>query len=422
MAVCPFAIWKDVAGKVTGGSYLGGPFKIIHHTTEGASAQGAFDAYDKNGDGPHFTVDESTIYQHVDTGVASTALRKAVTVKATNRSSAVQFEIVGFAGRPKNPKTLANVARLCRWIEAVHGVPRVWPAGPPKPPKDGHDPEGHVRDPMLWTTVGGHYGHSQVPDNVHWDPAYTPAEAAYVLSADFDADGQALTQNLPALALAPASAMAALPERLIATISNDGFVASIMEDADGRVHFHADADIDADGANGQNGGPAAYKVDNSGTEALANGGMARKPNGKVFCKKDWARDIVILDTDNEPKVFPGGVIASMTWYRDPDKATSDPAAYVDAETVPYVVVPPVIVSQTKGVVRGCRARITYNGKSVDCVVADKGPTDKIGEISIAAARAVGIPSSPRDGGVSGAQVFYELWPGQAAPGFVLQPA
>jgi len=205
----------------------------------------------------------------------------------------------------------------------------------------------------------------------------------------------------------------------IGTIVGEGFTCVITEDADGRVHFVADADIDADGANGQAGGPPAYKADDSGTEYLANGGM-KIESGKVICAHAWARSIVILDQDNEPKVFPGGVIASITWYRHPGKQADDPTAYVDAETVPYIVVPPIIVQKTKGIVRGCRARITYKQKSVECVVADRGPGGKIGEISIAAARAVGIPSSPKNGGLIKAEVLYELWPGVAAPGFVLQ--
>jgi len=207
--------------------------------------------------------------------------------------------------------------------------------------------------------------------------------------------------------------------RVLATITGEGFTCPITEDDDGRVHFMADADIDADGANGQNGASLAYKVDDSGTELLANGGM-KIVHGKVICAVPGARDIVILDSDNEPKVFPGGVIASMTWYRHPGKPASDPAAYVDAETVPYIVVPPVIVTQTAGVVRGCKAHVTFRGKSVDCVVADRGPKNKIGELSIAAARAVGLPSSPRHGGTEKPEVLYELFPGVAAPGFVLQ--
>jgi hypothetical protein len=209
--------------------------------------------------------------------------------------------------------------------------------------------------------------------------------------------------------------------KILGTITNEGYSCTITEDDDGRVFFTADGDIDADGANGQNGGPPAYKADNSGTEDLANGGMAIR-NGKVICAQPWARDIVILGPDNEPRVFDGLMIASFTWYRDPGKQRDDPTAYVDAETVPYVVVPPLIVQKTAGVVRGCKARVTLGAKSVDCVVADRGPRTKIGELSIAAARALGLPSSPRHGGTDKPELLYELWPGVAAPGFVLQPA
>lgn len=209
--------------------------------------------------------------------------------------------------------------------------------------------------------------------------------------------------------------------RTLGTITAEGFTCVITEDEDGRVHFTADADIDADGANGQNGSQPAYKVDGTGSELLANGGM-RIVGGKVICAQAWARDIVILGDDNEPKVFPGGVIASMTWYRHPGKRMDDPAAYVDAETIPYIVVPPMIVQRTAGVVRGCRARVSYKGRSIDCVVADLGPNNRIGELSIAAARALDLPSSPKHGGTDQPAVFYELWPGQAASGYTLQKA
>ena len=209
--------------------------------------------------------------------------------------------------------------------------------------------------------------------------------------------------------------------RTIGTITNEGYSCVVKEDDQGRVFFKADGDIDADGANGQNGGPAAYKADNSGTEDLANGGMGIS-GGRVICKQAWARDIVILGPDNEPKVFPGGIVASITWYRHPGKLVSDPNAYVDAETVPYIVVPALIIQGTAGVVRGCKARVTRGAKSVDCVVADKGPRNKIGELSIAAARAIGLPPSPRHGGTETPELLYELWPGVAAPGYVLQPA
>lgn len=209
--------------------------------------------------------------------------------------------------------------------------------------------------------------------------------------------------------------------RLIATITAKGYSCPIREDDDGRVFFTADADIDADGANGQNGQRAAYRTDNRGSEALANGGMA-VVDGKVVCAHDWARSIVILGPDNEPRIFADGVIASKTWYRYPDKAADDPAAYVDAQTVPYIVVPPVIVKPLAGILRGCRAKVTIGPRSVECVVADLGPAKRVGELSIAAADSLGIPSSPRYGGRETPDVLYELWPGEAAPGFSLIPS
>jgi hypothetical protein len=40
---------------------------------------------------------------------------------------------------------------------------------------------------MTWKTRGGHYGHSQVPNNVHWDPGYTADEVEFLMSVDPDA-------------------------------------------------------------------------------------------------------------------------------------------------------------------------------------------------------------------------------------------
>ena len=149
-----------------------------------------------------------------------------------------------------------------------------------------------------------------------------------------------------------------------------------------KVTFVADADIDADGANGQNDARAAYMADDSGSEALANGGMGIR-HGEVVGIADWFKDIVVIE-NGKPKIFPGGVIVSKTAYHIRGEQEDTPKRYVDAATVPYVIVPPVIIQRTTGVVRGCFARVTYKGNSVDCMIGD-GPHKKIGEISIAAA-------------------------------------
>lgn len=182
MARCPFARWTPITGGV--GSYTSGPFKIVHHTTEGSSASGAMGAYRANRSDPHFTVDATTIYQHIDTGVAARSLKNANGGVQTNRDSAVQIEVVGFAGRPKDGATLANVARLCRWIESTHSIPQVWPNGLPRVGR--RDPGGHNRNRSNWDARGGHYGHSHVPENDHWDPGYTADEVEMIMGRSLE--------------------------------------------------------------------------------------------------------------------------------------------------------------------------------------------------------------------------------------------
>src|SRR3954465_3630809 len=100
MPICPFAVWKPLPW--TAGHYVDPPFKIVHHTTEGSTAKGAFQTYAQTHDIPHFTVDNHKIYQHADTNIAVTALAHPNGTGETNRSCAIQFELVGFAGRPKD--------------------------------------------------------------------------------------------------------------------------------------------------------------------------------------------------------------------------------------------------------------------------------------------------------------------------------
>jgi hypothetical protein len=122
-------------------------------------------------------------------------------------------------------------------------------------------------------------------------------------------------------------------------------------------------------------------------------------------------------------VYPGwerpgapGFYVSSTSYQWEQFARNNPVRYLDSEKVPFIVVENYIRNRAKGVVLGCRARVTNtkNGKSVDCVVGDMGPLTKIGELSIAAANAIGISGNPRTGGVDEPILRYELWPNQPA--------
>jgi hypothetical protein len=211
MARCPFAVWHPISGSC--GPHVGGPFKIVHHTTEGSSAQGAFAAFAAARSDPHFTVDAQRIYQHIDTAEGARALRNDPGGVQTNRDGAVQIELVGFAHLPKDRAALTQLARLCRWIESTHGVPRVWPAGEPKQARNGRDPGGHRRDAAAWELQGGHYGHCHVPENSHWDPGYSADEVAFLMNASFDAEGRLTSPALPPIAAAPKAARAPAARR-----------------------------------------------------------------------------------------------------------------------------------------------------------------------------------------------------------------
>ena len=200
--------------------------------------------------------------------------------------------------------------------------------------------------------------------------------------------------------------------RIIDTIQGEGFTATILENPDSKVEYVADGDVDADGANGQNGARPAYTTRNDGSELLGNGGMGIR-SGKVIGIASWYRDIVVLGADDHPRVYPNGLIVSKTAYQYPNTRNDDPAAYVDSETVPYIVVPPVIIQKTAGAVLGCRARATIigTGQSAEGIVADVGPRNRTGELSIEMARRLGLDPNPRSGGTEKPVILYELWPG-----------
>jgi hypothetical protein len=217
LARYPLAIWSPLPGI---GPYTQGPFKVIHHTTEGSSASGAIATYKQTRNYPHFTVEEDVVYQHVDTNSAVTALEHPSGTIETNRSHAIQIELVGFAGRPKSKTALRTMAALCRWLEREHSIPSVWPNGFPYPPVNGQEPNVPFnRSATNWQTKGGHYGHCHVPNNSHWDPGYTSDEVAQVMSgAAVAAAPEAEPATLVEMGAEPAAAAAPQPTDYVAKL------------------------------------------------------------------------------------------------------------------------------------------------------------------------------------------------------------
>lgn len=179
--------------------------------------------------------------------------------------------------------------------------------------------------------------------------------------------------------------------------------------------------IDADGANGQSSAPV-YAPKGFKPEPLDHLANAGGPG-------DWYG--VVTDTD-EPDGDPviqqhgdpmPGAYVSATSYRYKGMARTNPMAYVDANSVVYIVLPGHWRKEAKGIVLGCRAQVTdtKTGLVTPATVLDFGPKAKLGEASIACARFFKVPSSPKNGGTEEKRFIYQFWTGQAAPGFELQP-
>ena len=107
-------------------------------------------------------------------------------------------------------------------------------------------------------------------------------------------------------------------------------------------------------------------------------------------------------------------------YFQPDTSLHFPAKpnklgkALHAETVPYVVVPPIVVKGTVGIVLGSLCEVSYQGHTVHAVVGDTGPTRKVGEGSPRLADLLGIPSNPNTGGVDAFDVTYKVHVGVPA--------
>ena len=171
--------------------------------------------------------------------------------------------------------------------------------------------------------------------------------------------------------------------------------------------------IDADGANGQTGGVPVYAPQGftpAPLDFLANAGGPGDWFGVVT---DTGEEDGTPVKQNASGPAPGAFV-SATSYRWPELARIDPLAYVDAASVPYIVLPSHWRQEAIGVVLGCKAIVqdTKTGKILEAAgVLDFGPRTKLGEASVACAEFFGIPSSAKDGGTSEKRFIYTFFPG-----------
>jgi hypothetical protein len=162
--------------------------------------------------------------------------------------------------------------------------------------------------------------------------------------------------------------------------------------------YEAGMTIDADGA------PNAYNPQNTGIDDLANAGdpgywegLAKDKEGKPY-----------IQGPNDP--YPGYYV-STTALADRSKPFDDPARYVDATKIPFLVLPGNLARQLSARPGDFAAVFNLqNGKSSPAIFADVGPVDHIGEGSVALAENLGIRSDARNGGTRG-RILYLVFPG-----------
>ena len=170
--------------------------------------------------------------------------------------------------------------------------------------------------------------------------------------------------------------------------------------------------IDGDGS------PRCYGPHDTGLDFTRNGGPPDDPYGYELNPRTGNPFIQGLDAPAFSDATRGFYVSSTT-YQDRRYLTNDPRRYLDSEHVVFAVVTRFFRLHTPGVVLGSKVVMKYRGQIVTGIVGDVGPN--FGEMSIAAAQALGIPPSPRNGGVENG-VQYRFYPGVAVPGFELQPA
>jgi hypothetical protein len=178
---------------------------------------------------------------------------------------------------------------------------------------------------------------------------------------------------------------------------------TVFKTRDGRaVYCKTGMNIDADGAY------RAYKIRNLGLDYDDNGKDPCAPSGH------W----IGVVTDGAGRPIPQqaqhpapGYLISTTSLEDQTRAVTDPLRYVDSESVPYIVLPGGHLDRAS---LGDYAMVvnTETGKIVHAIAADAGPKNKIGEASIAVARALlgEAASNPRRGGTERPIIRYIVFP------------
>jgi N-acetyl-anhydromuramyl-L-alanine amidase AmpD len=165
----PTAVRVPIAG-TPGLSPAAGRPKIVLHTTEGSTIEGAESAYRASGGStPHFTISPRGLHQHIAVNLCAYSLKHPAGTAQTNRAGLViQIEQVGFASETDDwsDAYYDRVGALCRWIARQTDVPLKQVSGSIH--ADYSNPRRIPEDEFAeWSGVCGHV---HVPNNDHTDP------------------------------------------------------------------------------------------------------------------------------------------------------------------------------------------------------------------------------------------------------------
>lgn len=188
----------------------------------------------------------------------------------------------------------------------------------------------------------------------------------------------------------------------------------VFQDDDGSIHWLGEMTIDADGCPHAYGPPGTEPLDYLGNAGYPGNwwGIVTDPKGKPYVQKEG---------DKQKHPWPGYYL-STTAYLVPGYTKYDARRYVDSEFISFMVVPGNVRMAIAPKFMGCRSVITdqKDGNHLECVCADVGPRNHLGEASMAAAEYFGLDPNPKAGGSSDRKRWhYRCWPGVAAQGWVL---
>jgi hypothetical protein len=183
------------------------------------------------------------------------------------------------------------------------------------------------------------------------------------------------------------------------------------------ITYHGEMTVCADGS------PRAYGPEGCHPAPLDYLGNAGYPGNWWGITTDKYGNPYVQQEESNDQMHPyPGLYVSCTAYFHSAYPEYDCRRWVNPEEVLYSVIPSNVRGAVGPKFLGCKADIkdTKSGKSIECVCAEIGPSNHLGEASMLVCKEFGLSANPKSGGSSDKKRFiYRFWPGENAEGWVL---